>query len=283
MMKKIIDISEHNGKVNLKLASDLIDGIVCRCSWGWGENQIDLRWHENAQQAVDLKIPLFAYHFCYARNINEAIAEAKIAIKACKSYKVNVLYYDIEYSEFQGELSTHKYYDIAKAFCDLVESSGIPVGIYANENYFRNKLVNKGFSAWTIWLAHYGSNNGYNNWSDNIEYNPFGNVLLHQFTSNAKKGVLKNIKGIPSDGLDCSADHGLLKTFAKEILSNNYSIDKTKKVKVKSNSTWYDNKTIPSFVYQNEYDVIEEIEDRVVIGIGDKVTGAIKKSNLYYL
>lgn len=113
MMKKIIDLSEHNGKVNLKLASTLIDGIVCRCSWGWGANQIDLRWHENAQQAVDLKIPLFAYHFCYARNINEAIAEAKVAINACKSYKVNVLYYDIEYSEFQGELSSQKYYDIA--------------------------------------------------------------------------------------------------------------------------------------------------------------------------
>lgn len=43
-------------------------------------------------------------------------------------------------------------------------------------------------------------------------------------------------------------------------------LDITKKVKVRSNSAWYDSRKIPSFVYSNEYNVIEAVRDRAVIG-----------------
>lgn len=279
-MKKIIDISEHNGQVDLSLAKKHIHGVVARCSWGWGDNQFDLNWIDNAGQANRLHIPLFAYHFCYARNTIEAKKEAQLALKACEKYNVNVLYYDIEYSSFQGNLSPKEYYDIAKTFCDTVENKGLAVGIYANENYFRNKLINQGFSAWTLWIANYGKNDGINHWDNEIRYNPFGNVLLHQFTSNAKKGVLSNIQGITSEGLDCSMDHGLLETFV-DLKRQDESLNPKGKVKIKVKSVWYDGKPIPEFVYFDEYDVIELIGDRAVIGKGEKVTGAIKKDFLF--
>ena len=38
---------------------------------------------------------------------------------------------------------------------------------------------------------------------------------MHQFTSNARKGILKDIKGIDSKFLDCSYDYGLINTFYK--------------------------------------------------------------------
>ena len=69
------------------------------------------------------------------------------------------------------------YYKIAKAFCDVIEGAGYSAGIYANQDWFKNKLTNSGFSAWTLWIANYGLNNGYNNWDNKIQYNPFGNVL----------------------------------------------------------------------------------------------------------
>lgn len=34
MSKYIIDVSKHNGKINLSKAQKYIDGIVARCSYG---------------------------------------------------------------------------------------------------------------------------------------------------------------------------------------------------------------------------------------------------------
>lgn len=273
----IIDISHHNGYVNLSKAKKSIVGVVARCSWGWGATNVDKQWVNNATQANQLNIPLFAYHFCYARNESEAKKEAKLALKICKTYKVYVIYYDMESSKFQGKLNNDLYYKIAKAFCDEIEKNGYSVGIYANENWFRTKLTHQGFSAWTLWLANYGDNKGFNNWNNKLKYNPFNHVLLHQFTSNARKGVLKNIEGVTSSGLDCSLDHGLIKTFVE----NKVTFQVGDRVKVKYGSTWYDGKSIAKFVFNNEYNIIQIKKDRVVIGVNEKVTGAISINNIY--
>ena len=250
MNNLIIDISYHNGQVDLSKAKESISGVIARCSYGWSDKNIDKQWSNNASQANKLGIPLFAYHFCYARNESEAKKEANLALKACSNYNVSVIYYDLEYSDYQGSLSNEMYYKIAKSFCDEIEKAGYAVGIYANQDWFKTKLVNQGFSAWTLWIANYGSNNGYNNWDNKIQYNPFGNVLLHQFTSNAKKGVLKSIKGINSKFLDCSYDHGLIKTFykQKETINNLQCGDS---VRVKVGSKWYEGQSIASFVFKN--------------------------------
>lgn len=282
MSKYIIDISYHNGIVDLSKAKKYIAGVVARCSYGWSSSNIDKQWKNNAKQANELGIPLFAYHFCYARNESEAKKEAQLALTACKDYQVNVIYYDLEYSNYQGNLSNDMYYKIAKAFCDVIEKAGYSVGIYANQNWFKMKLTNSGFSAWTLWLANYGSNNGYNHWNNELQYNPFNHVLLHQFTSNAKKGVLKDIEGISSSSLDCSYDHGLLKTFVKNVSTNDTrSFAVGDKVKVKQESRWYDEQAIANFVFNNEYEIIQINGDRVVIGVNGKVTGAISADNLY--
>ena len=172
------------------------------------------------------------------------------------------------------------YYKIAKSFCDVIEGAGYSAGIYANQDWFKNKLTNSGFSAWTLWIANYGLNNGYNNWDNKIQYNPFGNVLLHQFTSNAKKGALKDIKGIDSKFLDCSYDHGVISTFYK-VKNKTSSLNVGDSVRVKTGSEWYDGQSIANFVFKNQYEVIQVKGDRVVIGVNGKVTGAISLNSLY--
>lgn len=278
MNKYIIDVSHHNGKVDLKLAQKYISGIIARCSYGWSSSNIDSQWINNALQANQLGVPLFAYHFCYARNETEAKKEAKLALNTCKGYKVNVIYYDMEYSDYQGNLSNETLFKIAKTFCDCIEGQGYSVGIYANQNWFKTKLTHQGFSAWTLWLANYGSNNGFDNWNGTLKYNPFDHVLLHQFTSKARNGVLKNIEGITSVDLDCSLDYGLLDTFVK---SNDITLFEVgDKVRVKKGSTWYDGESIADFVFNNEYEIIQINGDRIVIGVNQKVTGAIASENL---
>lgn len=97
MSNYIIDISYHNGKVDLSKAKDSISGVVARCSYGWSSGNIDKQWNNNARQANELGIPLFAYHFCYARNEYEAKREAYLALQACRNYQVCIIYYDIDY------------------------------------------------------------------------------------------------------------------------------------------------------------------------------------------
>lgn len=280
MNNYIIDVSEHNGVIDLSKAKPFISGIVARCSYGWQTNNIDKQWDNNASQADKLGIPLFAYHFCYARNEDEAKKEAYCAINACEKYNVKGIFYDMEDSDFQGEFTSDEYYQIAKAFCDTVEKSNYYVGIYSNQNWFENKLTHEGFSAWILWLANYGINNGYNNWNNELMFNPFNHVYLHQFTSNAKAGVLNNIQGINSKGLDCSYNHGLLEMFSS-VADNNGSFNIGSRVKVKENSTWYDGSSIPSYVFLQDYEVIEIVNDRVVIGVDGIVTGAISIDNIY--
>ncbi len=280
MSKYIIDVSYHNGKIDLNEAKNMIAGIVARCSYGWSKSNIDKQWNDNATQANTLNIPLFAYHFCYAKNASQAKQEAKLALKACSGYDVKVIYYDMEYSKTQGNLSNELYYVIAKSFCDEIEKAGYSVGIYANQDWFKNRLTHNGFSAWTLWLANYGKNDGYDNWNGNLQYNPFNHVHLHQFTSRAKHGVLKEIKGISSSGLDCSLDYGVLDIFVKKSEDKvEYKVGDI--VRVKKGSKWYDGESIASFVYENEYEIIQINDDRVVIGINGKVTGAISKKNLF--
>ena len=92
MSNYIIDISYHNGKVDLSKAKESISGVVARCSYGWSSGNIDKQWNNNAKQANELGIPLFAYHFCYARNEYEAKREAYLALQACSKYQVCVIY-----------------------------------------------------------------------------------------------------------------------------------------------------------------------------------------------
>lgn len=52
------------------------------------------------------------------------------------------------------------------------------------------------------------------------------------------------------------------------------------KVKVKTGSKDYNGTALAKFVYNNVYDVIEIKNDRVVIGINNKVTCAININNV---
>lgn len=74
----------------------------------------------------------------------------------------------------------------------------------------------------------------------------------------------------------------MISTFVKDNqISENKSFHVGDKVKVKENSKWYDGQSIASFVFNNEYEIIQINGDRVVIGVNGKVTGAISSNNLY--
>lgn len=206
MSKFLVDVSEHQGLINWEELKNHIDGAIIRSSWGWGDDQADKRFDENMQACDKLGIPQGVYHFSYARNVEEAKAEANLVLKTIKPYALELpVYYDIEYSAFQGDLDPNVYRDMLKAFGDVIEAAGYACGVYANQSYFINKLFDDDIDAYTKWLANYGSNDG-----NNHGYNySKGSILIHQYTS------VGRVQGI-SGNVDCNnAQDELLTKFEK--------------------------------------------------------------------
>ena len=67
MEKLLIDVSEHNGKIDWETVKNYIDGAIIRCGYGMDEtNQDDKQWKRNVAECERLGIP-FMYIFILMR------------------------------------------------------------------------------------------------------------------------------------------------------------------------------------------------------------------------
>ena len=153
MAKPIIDVSQFNGTINWDAVKDQIDGVIIRCGFGGDiASQDDTQYVRNVEECTRLQIPFGVYLFSYARNAQEARGEADHVLRLVKGRKLSLpIYYDLEHSDYVGDLSPQLYTQIADAFCERIQAYGGFVGIYANLNYWQNKLMN--VNAYTRWLA----------------------------------------------------------------------------------------------------------------------------------
>ena len=92
-----IDISVHNGNVNVKRVRDAgYKRIIIRA--GYGKNNVDQRFIKNAEACVNLKEPAGIYWFSYALNEEMAANEAAFTIAQTKKYWQKCpIAYDLEY------------------------------------------------------------------------------------------------------------------------------------------------------------------------------------------
>lgn len=163
--KLIIDISEHNGDIDwVKVKSSGVDGVILRCGYGWSNNlsdQRDARFIKNAEELERLGIPYGVYLFSYENSVSGAVAEAEYTLKLIQGRKISLpVYYDLEYSNYVGDVSQNVYVQMAKAYCDRIALAGYTPGIYANLNYWNTKLNDSSLDQYTKWVAQYNSNNG---------------------------------------------------------------------------------------------------------------------------
>lgn len=96
--KKIIDVSEHNGKIDWEaVKASGVDGAIIRLGWGYlGE---DTYFDYNISECNRLGIPYGLYLYSYAYDANFAYAEAVGTAEMLKDANVNLsypFYYDIE-------------------------------------------------------------------------------------------------------------------------------------------------------------------------------------------
>ena len=155
MAKTIIDVSEHQGKIDWAAIKKRIDGAIIRCGYGDDDKgQDDKWWAYNVEQCEKLGIPYGVYLYSYANSdahIESEIAHAKRLLKGRKlSYPV---YIDLE-EEFYGPWARKT----ADRFCAAMEKAGYMAGVYAGQNYFNDWL--RLYSKYTLWIARYNINDG---------------------------------------------------------------------------------------------------------------------------
>lgn len=184
---KIIDISEHNEKIDFnKVKQDGIDGVIIRVGWiGNKENHtIDKYFEEYYQSAtkVGLKVGFYVYSYCKSQ---QAIVSGtqwflnKIINKQCDlACFLDLEDHTIEYLD-KEELTRH-----SEIFCKTVESKGKKAGIYASEHWFKCKMYIDRLITYKIWLAKWVNNKP----QENFRFD------LWQYTSEGKvNGINTNV------------------------------------------------------------------------------------------
>ena len=184
LMKKVgIDVSEHNGDINWEEVKNEVDFAILRMGWiGNKENHtLDKYFIKNYNECKRLGIPVGVYVYSYVENANAMTS----AINWIKTHLNNrkfeyPLFLDLEDEQIQN-ISKEDLTNLGIQFC--TGFSDIKTGIYANKNWFTNKLdVNK-LNTYKIWLAEW--NNKENHTAEFV-------VNLWQYSS---KGRVTGIRG----------------------------------------------------------------------------------------
>jgi GH25 family lysozyme M1 (1,4-beta-N-acetylmuramidase) len=187
-MMKIIDISKYQTTVDYQAVKDAgVDGVILRCGITyWGKQVVStdplFLAHYNGFRAVGM--PIGAYYYSAADTVEVARKEAEYvkALLKGKQFEFPV-YYDVENEQRMGKLSKEMLTAIVETFCETLEDAGYFVGVYANTNYFVNKLDHARLAGkYTIWLADYRGANA----DKTLKRDMF------QYTS---KGTVKGIAG----------------------------------------------------------------------------------------
>jgi GH25 family lysozyme M1 (1,4-beta-N-acetylmuramidase) len=151
---KGIDVSKWQGRINWPLVkSDGVQFAMLRSSFGWNEGNTDIMFETNYENATKVGLPVGAYHYSYARTPAEAVKEADFCHSVIKGKTFEYpIAYDMEESNI-ASLGKERITEIAKAFCERMESYGYYVCIYANKHWLENYFSEEIFKSYDIWLA----------------------------------------------------------------------------------------------------------------------------------
>lgn len=186
---KGIDVSAHQGNINWDaVKASGIEFAIIRISYG--QSSVDSKAIRNIEECIRVGMPFGVYTYSYALNTEHAKNEANLVVRTLAPYKDKVRFpviIDMEdadsYKRRNGMPSKATLTDICITECEIFENAGYYAAIYANLNWFRNKLDTSRLVAYDKWLAQWSSKP---TWDQ-----PFG---LWQYTSSGKvNGISGNV------------------------------------------------------------------------------------------
>ena len=147
-MKKLIDVSTHQGIIDWEKVKPHIDGAILRCGYGMDiENQDDAQFKRNADECTRLGIPFGVYLYSYADTVEKAKSEAAHVLRLIKGYQLSYpVYLDLEESKTIPGIVER-----ANAFGDIIEEAGYWCGVYSSTSWWNTHL--KGMERFTKWVA----------------------------------------------------------------------------------------------------------------------------------
>lgn len=138
------DISSHNGNVDIKRVRDAgYKRVGIRA--GYGKNNTDQKFNQNALACVNLDVPVLLYWFSYAYTVDMAVKEAEYVVNHAKKYwdkcpiAFDLEYDTVRYARTKGvnigkEMATK----MAVAFLRRVKELGYTPVLYTNRDYLKN-------------------------------------------------------------------------------------------------------------------------------------------------
>ena len=153
-----IDVSEHQGDFDF---TPYKDGFVI-IRGGYGIRNAD-KWAErNIAKCDALGIPWGIYWYSYALNVQTAKVEAERCLRFLNGRKPRLgAWFDMEdadgYKAYNGFPSNETITAMCMAFCAAMEAAGNKTGVYANLDWFENRIGDTGYDKW---IAAWGWNDG---------------------------------------------------------------------------------------------------------------------------
>lgn len=189
-MKKVIDISEHNGEIDFaKVRMTGINDVIIRIGWIGNKNNhtIDKNFNNNYLMAKRYGFNVGIYVYSYCKTI-EALKSGSEWIKNLlinKSLELPV-FLDLEDSSIVS-CGKQNLTNQAVEFCNYIEGLGFKAGVYASKDWFNRLIDPYKLENYKIWLAEWFVK------SPSVSYK----VDLWQYTDKEK------ISGI-NGNVDCS-------------------------------------------------------------------------------
>lgn len=175
---KGIDVSEFQNKVDWeKVKKAGIDFVILRCGFGDDDkDQDDEYFLRNAKECERLGIPYGVYLYSYAESVKEAESEAKHTIRLLKGRKLTLpVYWDLE-DRVVARCSDSEILKYAKVYVNAIEKAGYQAGIYANLNWWENRLTDSWYDTKSRWVAQYYKECQYAGDYDLWQYTSSGSV-----------------------------------------------------------------------------------------------------------
>lgn len=162
-LKKGIDVSSYQGRIDWTKVKPHIDFAILRCGFGNDiRRQDDTEFERNAEMCEKLGIPYGTYLFSYATNLDDAKSEVEHTLRLIKGKKLEYpVFLDVE-TRRQMALPKARLVEIVKYYCEEMEKAGYYVGIYASLDRFKSNLNSTELDAYDKWVAE---------WSNRFTYN----------------------------------------------------------------------------------------------------------------
>lgn len=154
----VIDVSEHNGRINWARVKKRIDGAILRLGYGDDDkSQDDKTYAYNLSECERLKIPYGVYIYSYAETASQVQSEIDHTLRQIKGHNPVIgVFLDLEENNLGYLAKT-----ASETFCKQINAKGYKAGIYCGAYYYKAYLVGmyeKLDALW--WMAGYGTNSG---------------------------------------------------------------------------------------------------------------------------